>query len=195
MKIWLRAGMRLRWQQLLPSASFVFLLFLSLLNKIHICRVHNFPVPQRPNEESNVALIRVGMLGRSPQCPSVAICFDTLKLYLWLRCRNGQLSVQAMARILCDLHNVSSNWVLLQIVNNWSWFLAYLSDVPPQSVFNCLWRVSRYTAPSEDSDRHSLRVWYITLACPQCLSTLQLWSEYCEILLCACERTDRTCNS
>lgn len=64
---------------------------------------------QKPDEEANVALIRVGMIGCSPSDPSVAISLDTLELYHRLRRRNGQLSIQAMARTLCDLHNVSNN--------------------------------------------------------------------------------------
>lgn len=64
---------------------------------------------QKPDEEANVALIRVGMIGCSPSDPSVAISLDTLELYHRLRRRNGQLSIQAMVRTLCDLHNVSNN--------------------------------------------------------------------------------------
>lgn len=69
-------------------------------------------VQQNPNELANVALIRNGLLGCSPESPSAAISLNTLELYHRLRRQHGQLSVQAMAKTLCDLHNVS-DWHLI----------------------------------------------------------------------------------
>lgn len=70
-------------------------------------RIRRFLVLQKPNELANVALLRNGLLGCSPTDPAVAISLNTLELYHRLRRRCGQLSIQCMARTLCDLHNVS----------------------------------------------------------------------------------------
>lgn len=78
-----------------------------LMNNFELDRVRRLSVYQRHNEPANASLIRVGMLGCSPVNPSVAISLETLELYHRLRRRHGQLSVQAMARVLCDLHDVS----------------------------------------------------------------------------------------
>lgn len=54
-----------------------------------------------------MSLIRRGLLGCSPVDPSVAFSLNTLELYHRLRRRHGQLSIQTMARVLCDLQDVS----------------------------------------------------------------------------------------
>lgn len=82
-----------------------------LLTHHHPARVRAFRVLQKPGEEANVALIRAGMIGCSSDDPAVVISLDTLELYHRLRRRNGQLSVQAMERTLCDLHNVSRDMI------------------------------------------------------------------------------------
>lgn len=64
-------------------------------------------IRQKADELANVSLLREGLLGCSPETPSVAFSLDTLELYHRLRRRHGQLSVQTMARVLCDLHDVS----------------------------------------------------------------------------------------
>lgn len=64
-------------------------------------------VHQNPDELANVSLIRCGLLGSSPETPAIAISLDTLELYHRLRRHQGQLSVQAMAHTLCDLHGVN----------------------------------------------------------------------------------------
>lgn len=64
-------------------------------------------VPQKFEEPANVSLVRLGFLGCSPVDPESAISLDTLELYHRLRQRHGQLSIQTMARTLCDLHDVS----------------------------------------------------------------------------------------
>jgi hypothetical protein len=70
-------------------------------------RITCFSVRQEEEEPANVALIKHSLLGCSPVDPSVAISLQTLELYHRLRRRHGQLGVQAMARTLCDLHDVS----------------------------------------------------------------------------------------
>lgn len=71
----------------------------------------NYLVDQEPNELANVSLIRHGLLGTAPETPSMAISLDTLELYHRLRRQQGQLSIQAMVKTLCDLHNVSLYYI------------------------------------------------------------------------------------
>lgn len=70
-------------------------------------REHMRPIRQKHNELANISLIREGLLGCSPEAPSVAFSLETLELYHRLRRRHGQLSIQTMARVLCDFHDVS----------------------------------------------------------------------------------------
>ncbi|KAG0705258.1 hypothetical protein DFH29DRAFT_981113 [Suillus ampliporus] len=58
-------------------------------------------------EPANVGLLCCGLLGCSPVELTVAIELHTLELYHRLRCHHPQLSVQAMARTLCDIHDVN----------------------------------------------------------------------------------------
>ncbi|KAF8592325.1 hypothetical protein K439DRAFT_1610152 [Ramaria rubella] len=53
-------------------------------------------IVQHLDEHANVALIWVGLLGCSP-----------LELYHQIRCRQSSFSLQAMAKVLCALHNVT----------------------------------------------------------------------------------------
>lgn len=65
------------------------------------------PIHQKDDELANVSLIQMGLLGCSPKTPSVVFSLSALELYHRLRRRHGQLSVQTMARVLCDFHDVS----------------------------------------------------------------------------------------
>ncbi|KAF7977125.1 hypothetical protein HWV62_4742 [Athelia sp. TMB] len=62
-------------------------------------------IHQKENEPANLSLLRQGLLGCSPETPSVAFSLETLELYHRLRRRHGRLSVQTMARVLCDMHD------------------------------------------------------------------------------------------
>ncbi|KAG2070065.1 hypothetical protein BDR04DRAFT_967693, partial [Suillus decipiens] len=64
-------------------------------------------IHQHDGEPANVSLVRVGLLGCSPIQPSVAIDIRTLELYYCLHRCQPQLSIQAMAKTLCDLQNVN----------------------------------------------------------------------------------------
>ncbi|EUC55579.1 hypothetical protein RSOL_123660, partial [Rhizoctonia solani AG-3 Rhs1AP] len=54
----------------------------------------------------NVALVRAGYISPSPTNPTTAISIRTLDLFKFLRQRQPQLSIQAFAKTLCDLHTV-----------------------------------------------------------------------------------------
>ena len=64
-------------------------------------------VRQAPNELGNVSLIQAGLLGCSPLQPTVAITLEALELFHQIRRRQSSFSTQAMAKVLCALHNVS----------------------------------------------------------------------------------------
>lgn len=77
---------------------------------VYADKVASLPITQGPVELANVALVKEGLLGCSPVSPEVAVSLDTLELYHRLRRRHPQLGIQAMARALCDLHNVSQTF-------------------------------------------------------------------------------------
>ncbi|KAH7902808.1 hypothetical protein BJ138DRAFT_967043, partial [Hygrophoropsis aurantiaca] len=64
-------------------------------------------VDQGEDEPANVSLLRVGLLGSSPVHPTIAIHVNCLELYHRIRRRQSSFSVQAMAKVLCDIHNVT----------------------------------------------------------------------------------------
>ena len=55
----------------------------------------------------NQTLIKYGLLGTSPEVPSLAIPLQTLELYRRCRLRCPQFSIQQWVKVLCDLANVS----------------------------------------------------------------------------------------
>ncbi|KIK80742.1 hypothetical protein PAXRUDRAFT_157859 [Paxillus rubicundulus Ve08.2h10] len=64
-------------------------------------------VLQQHNELANVSLIHVGLLGCSPTFPTTAIMLQCLELYHQLRRRQSSFSIQAFAKALCSLHNIT----------------------------------------------------------------------------------------
>lgn len=53
------------------------------------------------------ALVKSGYLGNSPATPSLAISFRTLDLFRCIRSRKSSFSVEAFAKVVCDLYGVS----------------------------------------------------------------------------------------
>ena len=72
-----------------------------------ILALQQVKITQQDGEYANAALICHGFLGTALIHPTVAISLDTLELYHWLRRRQPRLSIQSMARALCDLQKVS----------------------------------------------------------------------------------------
>ena len=68
---------------------------------------YSYDIHQRNEEEGAVALLRVGLMATSPDSPSAAITIETLELYHRLRRNKASMSIQAMVKTLCDIHNVS----------------------------------------------------------------------------------------
>ncbi|KAG1885509.1 hypothetical protein F4604DRAFT_1918207 [Suillus subluteus] len=64
-------------------------------------------IQQHTDELANTALLRVGLIGCSPLQPSIAIRIECLELYHQLRRRQSSLSIQAITKVLCALHNVT----------------------------------------------------------------------------------------
>lgn len=132
-----------------------------------------FAIDQQNNELANVSLLRVGMLGCSPVDPSVAISLDSLELYHRLRRRHGQLGVQAMARVLCDLHDVS--FCIVQIPKHiLTCPTVYLPNASPRAVVNRLRCISGYTPTHQTTDRSCLGPRHTQLACSKCMPSVQL---------------------
>jgi len=66
-------------------------------------------ITQREGEPTNAALIHCGLLGTAPVHLTVAVSLCTLELYHRLRRWQPCLSIQSMARALCDVHKVSTD--------------------------------------------------------------------------------------
>ena len=65
-------------------------------------------VPHTSSMTAAEALILQGYLATSPVDPTLAISIKTLELFRRLRCRKASLSVEAFAKVLCDLYAVSN---------------------------------------------------------------------------------------
>ncbi|KAF8592627.1 hypothetical protein K439DRAFT_1643685 [Ramaria rubella] len=64
-------------------------------------------IPQLPDKLPNCALLCAGLLGTSPTAPSTAISINCLELYHQIRHQQSSFSIQAIAKVLCTLHNVT----------------------------------------------------------------------------------------
>lgn len=63
----------------------------------------------RRSEESKspaIALVDCGYLGTTPTSPTLAISLKTLELYRRIRLRKPSFSVEAFAKVICDLYTV-----------------------------------------------------------------------------------------
>jgi hypothetical protein len=65
-------------------------------------------VPRTASMTAAEALMVQGYLVTSPVDPTLAISLKTLELFRRLRCRKASLSVEAYAKVLCDLYAVSN---------------------------------------------------------------------------------------
>jgi hypothetical protein len=65
-------------------------------------------VPRSSSMTAVEALLIQGYLAISPVDPTLAISIKTLELFRRLRCRKASLSVEAYAKVLCDLYAVSN---------------------------------------------------------------------------------------
>ena len=88
------------------------------LHSHHTESRHNNIILQLPDELANISLAHIGFLGCSPTIPLVAFSSKCLELYHQLRRRQSSFSVQAYAKVLCALHNVSlyANCIMMLIV-------------------------------------------------------------------------------
>ena len=53
------------------------------------------------------ALVKNGYLGNTPTTPSLAVSLKMLELFRRMRLRKPSFSVEAFAKVLCDLYSVS----------------------------------------------------------------------------------------
>ncbi|KAI0059807.1 hypothetical protein BV25DRAFT_1808428 [Artomyces pyxidatus] len=59
------------------------------------------PILQATNEEANIALIRVGLLGSTPVVPKLAFTLDLLEFYHRLRRRQATVGIQGFMKAIC----------------------------------------------------------------------------------------------
>ena len=60
------------------------------------------------------ALVLQGFLGNMPLNPSVAVSIKTLELYRRIRLRKPSFSVEAFAKVVCDLYVVCSLFLAIK---------------------------------------------------------------------------------
>ncbi|KAL1746110.1 hypothetical protein HDZ31DRAFT_34840 [Schizophyllum fasciatum] len=64
-------------------------------------------IVQIPGESANAALLRSGLLGSSPISPTIAFTIELLELYHQLRRHQSSLSIQAIVKTMCAIHNLT----------------------------------------------------------------------------------------
>ncbi|KAL1738626.1 hypothetical protein HDZ31DRAFT_50701 [Schizophyllum fasciatum] len=64
-------------------------------------------IVQYQGESANAALLRSGLLGASPVSPTIAFTIELLELYHQLRRHQSSLSIQAMVKTVCAIHNLT----------------------------------------------------------------------------------------
>ena len=65
-------------------------------------------IPRTSSMTAVEAIMNQGYLATSPVDPTLAISIKTLELFRRLRSRKASLSVEAYAKVLCDLYGVST---------------------------------------------------------------------------------------
>ncbi|KIK16345.1 hypothetical protein PISMIDRAFT_113579, partial [Pisolithus microcarpus 441] len=118
----------------------------------------------------NVALVHCGLLGCSPTQPSCAVTFHCLELFHQIQCRQSLFSVQAMAKVLCALHNIRMPdqsiflFTFLKKVTYTSHFCVLLVDA-----FDTYLRILRHIQMTlKCALSHDGSKWKLRGACPVC---------------------------
>ena len=60
-----------------------------------------------PDDRAVLLLASQGFMANNPLAPSIVVSFDTLDFFRLLRLRKPSFSVEAFAKVLCDLYSVS----------------------------------------------------------------------------------------
>ncbi|KAH7904479.1 hypothetical protein BJ138DRAFT_1019105, partial [Hygrophoropsis aurantiaca] len=108
---------------------------------------------QRYEEEANVSLVRAGLIGCSPTNPTIAISIICLELYHQIRRRQSSFSIQAMAKVLCSLHNVTYTQTLRDQLS---------------IAFDVYLAILRQVRSRVDSELGRTNNWHLRNACPAC---------------------------
>lgn len=70
------------------------------------------------SEETPIqALVKSGYLGNTPTTPTLAISLRTLELFRRVRLRKSSFSVEAFAKVVCDLYSVGLQANLTMLLN------------------------------------------------------------------------------
>ncbi|KAL1741794.1 hypothetical protein HDZ31DRAFT_44654, partial [Schizophyllum fasciatum] len=115
-------------------------------------------------ESANAALLRCGLLGASPVSPTIAFTLELLELYHQLRRHQSSLSIQAMVKTMCSVHNLTYHHTYRQQFSDaFDAYLAILRGVQSR-VDSALgrdveWRVKHHCAACSHqvSDEATLR--------------------------------------
>lgn len=137
---------------------------------------HTAHIQRTSHVSAALALVRQGFLGNSPLNPTLAIAVKTLELYRRLRLRKPSFSVEAFAKVICDLYSVSQTSQLhisyhlniLQIPYR-RYFRSALGDA--FDVYLAILRsVDKQT---KQALKHDTPNWRVLNACPPCTYKLE----------------------
>ncbi|KAL1740423.1 hypothetical protein HDZ31DRAFT_47533, partial [Schizophyllum fasciatum] len=92
-------------------------------------------------ESANAALLRCGLLGASPVSPTIAFTVELLELYHQLRRHQPSLSVQAMVKTMCSVHNLTYRHTYRQQFSD-----AFDSRVDSALGRDAMWQVKNHCA-------------------------------------------------
>ena len=144
---------------------------LSLVHKLigSIAWQSLFTVHQQQGEGASITLLQHRMLGCAPCDPAVAFSIDMLKLYHRLHSRNGQLSLQVMAKVLCDLHDLS---IIVCSIIIFHLPTSHAVHIPPKPLWpavNRLWCLLQNVQHNINNElNQNTPNWRALNACPPC---------------------------
>ena len=122
------------------------------------------------------ALALSGYIWNSPINPSLAVSIRTLELYQRICLRKASFSVEAFAKVICDMYSVSSSsvfqciiiWKIQQIPYRW-WYRNLLSET--FDIYLAILRV--VDKEVRVALGHDTPNWQVLNACPSC--TYEVW--------------------
>ncbi|KAG2029491.1 hypothetical protein BDR03DRAFT_936832 [Suillus americanus] len=110
-------------------------------------------------ETAAEALVLSGYLGATPHSPTIAISLSTLELYRRLRLRKPSLSIEAFAKVICDLYH-------------WPYRRRYRTALA--DTFDIYLTIHRNVdAQVSKALRHDTENWRVLNACPPCTYELK----------------------
>ncbi|KAG1729165.1 hypothetical protein EDB19DRAFT_1913537 [Suillus lakei] len=110
-------------------------------------------------ETAAEALVLSGYLGAIPHSPTITISLSTLELYRCLRLRKPSLSIEAFAKVICDLYHWPYRWrYCTALADTFDIYLTIHRNIDAQ--------VSKVLG-------HDTENWRVLNACPPCMYKLK----------------------